>query len=596
LVDDLRIMDHDTSQWDIVKATQYGIFDRCKEIVEGEGFDVRKPDEQNITILHWAAINNRKDLVTYYLSAGSIIDAIGGDLNSTPLHWAVRQGHQSMVALLIEKGADPSIRDGEGAAAVHLAAQFGFWPICAFLVARSGIDVDSYDTNGLTPLMWAVMRSVGPETVRVLIALGADPDLKDRKEQNTTLHLSMEKGNEYAFNTLLEKTKDLESLNKKGIAPTQLGVGKHAWMNDAIIAELEKRGQRRSRGIKRLISTHYRRLGFLYCVALIFITSVGCLFNTNSLMFSSFAIKLGVLILLYIVMFLAIKHTLHASDIEMAMPVCWSEATKTVISATVLLQVWPTLEFSLFHFVLYTVMTPALHYMFYKVVNADPGQVPVDKQTQSAAIIDLFERDELDSIAICTEFMVKRPLRSKYDRFSKKLIAKFDHYCPWVNNAIGSLNHKHFVCYLMLLVLNLFWSAIAIGKYWTSPAGCNVNWAETGALMACLRCSGWVTWVFAQDVLFLVWVAMLLITQLYFVVFKGITTNEQMRAGRYSYLTVEFGSIVHNVFDRGMWNNFVDFFEIDILAPLRVDWRRKFDYGPEFAAPRQLNENGENIV
>jgi len=45
-----------------------------------------------------------------------------------------------------------------------------------------------------------------------------------------------------------------------------------------------------------------------------------------------------------------------------------------------------------------------------------------------------------------------------------------------------------------------------------------------------------------------------------------------------------------------MWNNFVDFFEIDILAPLRVDWRRKFDYGPEFAAPRQLNENGENIV
>ena len=41
----------------------------------------------------------------YYLSAGSIIDAIGGDLNSTPLHWAVRQGHQSMVALLIEKGA-----------------------------------------------------------------------------------------------------------------------------------------------------------------------------------------------------------------------------------------------------------------------------------------------------------------------------------------------------------------------------------------------------------------------------------------------------------------------------------------------------------
>ena len=100
---------NDTSTWDIVKATQYGIFDRCKEIIERDGFDVRKPDKDNITVLHWAAINNRKDLVKYYLSAGAIIDAIGGDLNSTPLQWAVRQGHQSMIALLISNGAGKKI-------------------------------------------------------------------------------------------------------------------------------------------------------------------------------------------------------------------------------------------------------------------------------------------------------------------------------------------------------------------------------------------------------------------------------------------------------------------------------------------------------
>ena len=71
--------------------------------------------------------------------------------------------------------------------------------------------------------MWAVIRSVGPETIRVLIALGADPDLKDRREQSTSLHFAMEKGNEYAFNTLLEKTKELEAVNKKGVTPSQLG-------------------------------------------------------------------------------------------------------------------------------------------------------------------------------------------------------------------------------------------------------------------------------------------------------------------------------------------------------------------------------------
>jgi len=64
-------------------------------------------------VLHWAAINNRQELVKYFLSAGAIVDSIGGDLNSTPLQWAVRQGHQSMVALLINNGADPTIRHGE---------------------------------------------------------------------------------------------------------------------------------------------------------------------------------------------------------------------------------------------------------------------------------------------------------------------------------------------------------------------------------------------------------------------------------------------------------------------------------------------------
>ncbi|XP_026104746.1 palmitoyltransferase ZDHHC17-like [Carassius auratus] len=79
----------DYSTWDIVKATQYGIFERCRELVEA-GYDVRQPDKENVTLLHWAAINNRIDLVKYYISKGAIVDQLGGDLNSTPLHWATR--------------------------------------------------------------------------------------------------------------------------------------------------------------------------------------------------------------------------------------------------------------------------------------------------------------------------------------------------------------------------------------------------------------------------------------------------------------------------------------------------------------------------
>jgi palmitoyltransferase len=43
-----------------------------------------------VTLLHWASINNRKELVNLYINHGAQVDAVGGKLLATPLHWAVR--------------------------------------------------------------------------------------------------------------------------------------------------------------------------------------------------------------------------------------------------------------------------------------------------------------------------------------------------------------------------------------------------------------------------------------------------------------------------------------------------------------------------
>ena len=59
----------DASTFDIVKATQYGARERVEELVEG-GFDVNQRDEENVTLLHWAAINNREALCTRKYTAG----------------------------------------------------------------------------------------------------------------------------------------------------------------------------------------------------------------------------------------------------------------------------------------------------------------------------------------------------------------------------------------------------------------------------------------------------------------------------------------------------------------------------------------------
>jgi len=146
----------DYSGFDIVKATQYGAIARVRELVES-GWDVNQPDSETVTLLHWAAINNRRDIIRYFLEKGATVDAVGGELNATPLHWATRQGHLGAVVLLMAAGADPRIRDAEGCSCIHIAAQFAHTALVAYFIAK-GVDPDLQDRGGMTALMWAAWK------------------------------------------------------------------------------------------------------------------------------------------------------------------------------------------------------------------------------------------------------------------------------------------------------------------------------------------------------------------------------------------------------------------------------------------------------
>lgn len=56
----------DTTTMSIVQAVQYGEMEKLKELID-KGADVRAPDSENVTLLHWAAINNRVEIVKYVL-------------------------------------------------------------------------------------------------------------------------------------------------------------------------------------------------------------------------------------------------------------------------------------------------------------------------------------------------------------------------------------------------------------------------------------------------------------------------------------------------------------------------------------------------
>ena len=74
--------------------------------------------------------------------------------------------------LLMQHGADPNIKDGEGCSGLHLAAQFGHTAIVAYLVAKC-CHINDTDGNGMTALMWSCFRATqGLDPTRLLLTLG----------------------------------------------------------------------------------------------------------------------------------------------------------------------------------------------------------------------------------------------------------------------------------------------------------------------------------------------------------------------------------------------------------------------------------------
>ncbi|KAK0090909.1 hypothetical protein PV325_000075 [Microctonus aethiopoides] len=242
-----RPVTQDCSNFDIVKATQYGALERVTELVEA-GANVNQPDAETVTLLHWAAINNRKEIVKYLIAKGANVNAIGGELASTPIHWATRQGHLPTFIILMKAGADPTLRDSEGYACIHLAAQFGHTRIVAYLIAK-GVNPNDLDRSAMTPLMWSAYKVNSLDPTRLLLVLGANHSLTDIIHCNTALHWAIIARNNTAIYTLVHHGASLDVPNFQDETPMTL-LGPHigaAWLGPKISQEIkEKSGRSRA--------------------------------------------------------------------------------------------------------------------------------------------------------------------------------------------------------------------------------------------------------------------------------------------------------------------------------------------------------------
>jgi len=201
------------------------------------GYSGRVP-KQMIGV-HLAAYFGLREAMTALLKNGNDLD-VKDTTGRTPLLWAAKKGHEAMVRLLLEKGAELESKDKiYGQTPLSWAAKNGHEVVVKLLLDK-GAEMESKDTEyDLTPLSWAA-RYGNEAAVKLLLEKGAEMESKDKLYGQTPLSLAAKNGHEAVVKLLLEKGAELESKDT-GYGQTPLSLAAR-YGNEATVKLLLEKG------------------------------------------------------------------------------------------------------------------------------------------------------------------------------------------------------------------------------------------------------------------------------------------------------------------------------------------------------------------
>jgi ankyrin repeat protein len=131
------------------------------------------------------------------------------------IHEAAKRGDLEVVTGLLEQGADPDAKDGDGVTALMHASESGH-PAVVGILLQQGADPDLRESGyGMTALM--VSSAEGhTEAVRLLVEAEADVNLKDKNLGATALLGAAEYGHTEVIRLLLAKGAEVNVADKRG--------------------------------------------------------------------------------------------------------------------------------------------------------------------------------------------------------------------------------------------------------------------------------------------------------------------------------------------------------------------------------------------
>ncbi|KAI5948808.1 AKR1 [Candida theae] len=449
-----------------MRYCQEGSLESAKDLLESESIKVNDTFSDGISGLHWACINNRLALVKYLVENGADPNLYGGELRATPLHWACRNGLVYIVQYLISNtSADPRLRDLQTYNALHLAVHSSNITLVVYLLlsccdqnSKKKLYIDEPDGSNRTALHWASYQN-DIFTVNALLKFGADVSKTD-DSMFIPLHWCFMRGHKNVMKAFVDRGSDIFVKNDQGKDSFDIAKDMnclHVWRKVLIEKDLDPKNNwaPRVRWISAKVGKVLTYLApfILLPISLSICTaSKGLAFPKLFLAFSVFAFGIFV-----------VNKTIIPTYLIDDKPLPKSPILAGIFSATAfwciivwVFKVLPATLFSNFFSNVFMVLVIAVFvWSFFKAMFINPGFVPTP--TDNAVILsqveDLLSCGKFDTDHFCFNTFVRKPLRSRYSRHNKKLVARFDHYCPWVYNEIGVRNHKLFITFVYALNL-----------------------------------------------------------------------------------------------------------------------------------------------
>lgn len=548
-----------------MSACQNGDLAVVEELISQGKVSALDTFSQGITGLHWAAINNRITVVKYLVEnpySQADPNILGGTLAASPLHWACRNGLVYVVDyLLSHTNANPTLKDSQQYNALHLAVHSSNITLVLYILLKCvmidrSIYIDEPDNIQCTALHWASYQG-DILTVKALLHYGADVSKLDQS-QMTPLHWGFIRGYKSVLAALLEAGSDFFHKNDKNKDSFGVSVDMNCeatWLH--VLNEADRDPKKNWAVKSHLISPKAAKLiTFFTPYATLPVALQMCSFSEGyaipKLFFSVLLFAASIFFLQTFVVPIYLRKDKALFQTPYLAGLFSATANWAILSWVFV--IFPTVWLKKFFTnVLLAAAIIAFTYSFFKAMTINPGHVPVP--TDPRVVFDdvkaLVSLGKFDTEHFCVNTFTRKPLRSKFSKTSGALIARFDHYCPWVYNDIGVRNHKLFMTFVYSLSTAIILFSSLAKEYFEEYAegmGYASDVEDLCALFSDEMCLGFtynhfifnlMIWCWIQGI----WIMFLCVVQT-FQICKGLTTwefsslNKQMSKSGYNHSTV----------------------------------------------------------